>query len=631
MSPSGEPEDHPRMESLYGSSASLTSKRYSSSEPAESQKAQQNEEEGFYTACRAAYLTVFKSSLEPITDKQQLCTVLQRAGLNPSNRTLGKYWTAKTKELNFDDFYTIMKREKPAAKTELLKAFRKMDPANKGYILHDDLYKILTTKGEKMSAEEVSAVLRLADVNSAGKLDYNKFCNTFFTTCDQCSKMAAEKLNANNRAKRQQFGSQIETSPERSASPRIPRDGDTTPRKDSKSSRPSSARNYKATMSTVINMGPSSARNPKVLQPSNLQDWQNAVSKGCFFLEDTNIVSHHYKLQVSLKSTVYLTVKPLNLSKAEGKSSPWMSVDTALCILKDSDGKGDPQLISFTDVRNKEAYVWKGELGVGTYTLIPFTTGCRLTKKKKTVAKEARLIYRDDNEDLALTPEFRSALSDIFDIIDLDGNGSLSLEEYNFFELRTSGEKCDEDAWDVCRENFETKKNELTKKGFMDLNLMEANDREGDPSDLWVTLQSMGFNKALELTEACPFLIEVYAEKCKPRLNIANLESSSRQLQKLICKSVIAKGEATPMEGYDSVIIFTYKNDTRITSVIENKTEKKIMMQVNNEQSKNCISSRGLSVFAVEVPPKSCAVSQHIMAVNERQEWLYNCIQSVLG
>lgn len=49
----------------------------------------------------------------------------------------------------------------------------------------------------------------------------------------------------------------------------------------------------------------------------------------------------------------------------------------------------------------------------------------------------------------------REALSDIFDIIDIDGNGLLSLEEYNFFELRTSGEKCDKDAWLVCKgQNF---------------------------------------------------------------------------------------------------------------------------------------------------------------------------------
>lgn len=50
-------------------------------------------------------------------------------------------------------------------------------------------------------------------------------------------------------------------------------------------------------------------------------------------------------------------------------------------------------------------------------------------------------------------------------------------------------------------ENFETKNNELTKQGFMDLNLMEASDRGGDLSDLWITLMSMGYNKAMELTE----------------------------------------------------------------------------------------------------------------------------------
>lgn len=50
-------------------------------------------------------------------------------------------------------------------------------------------------------------------------------------------------------------------------------------------------------------------------------------------------------------------------------------------------------------------------------------------------------------------------------------------------------------------ENFEMKKNELTRQGFLDLNLMEANDRDGDPWDLWVTLLSLGYNRALEMTE----------------------------------------------------------------------------------------------------------------------------------
>lgn len=38
---------------------------------------------------------------------------------------------------------------------------------------------------------------------------------------------------------------------------------------------------------------------------------------------------------------------------------------------------------------------------------------------------------------------------------------------------------------------------------------MEANDREGDPSDLWVTLLSLGFNKALEMTEVCSCVTEL--------------------------------------------------------------------------------------------------------------------------
>lgn len=50
-------------------------------------------------------------------------------------------------------------------------------------------------------------------------------------------------------------------------------------------------------------------------------------------------------------------------------------------------------------------------------------------------------------------------------------------------------------------ENFDMRKNQLTRQGFMELNLMEATEKDGDPSDLWVTLEAMGYNRMLELVD----------------------------------------------------------------------------------------------------------------------------------
>lgn len=122
-------------------------------------------------------------------------------------------------------------------------------------------------------------------------------------------------------------------------------------------------------------------------------------------------------------------------------------------------------------------------MNAGNYYLLPFTSGCKLKKrnKKSISAKAVQLINRTDADEIDLSRELRSvwkydnvahfancqrfllafwssdhreALSDIFDIIDVDGNSLLSLEEYNFFELRTSGEKCDKDAWLVCKGHY---------------------------------------------------------------------------------------------------------------------------------------------------------------------------------
>ncbi|XP_060629641.2 phosphoglucomutase-1 isoform X3 [Anolis sagrei] len=143
-------------------------------ENSHSKRFQNYEEEMFYKNCRAAYLAVFKSSLENIKSKEQLCLVLQQAGRNPSQKTVDKYWTPQTFSLNFDDFCSILKQEEPIKSTELLKAFASADTNNDGCLLHSELSKILTTRGDKMTLDEVNAIFELAEVNSDGKFDYYK-------------------------------------------------------------------------------------------------------------------------------------------------------------------------------------------------------------------------------------------------------------------------------------------------------------------------------------------------------------------------------------------------------------------------------------------------------------------------
>lgn len=91
---------------------------------------------------------------------------------------------------------------------------------------------------------------------------------------------------------------------------------------------------------------------------------------------------------------------------------------------------------------------------------------------------------------------------------------------------------------------------------------METNDLEGNPLDLWVTLHLMGYNKVLEMTKACPFVISTYAERYKSRIKAVNMEAYSGQLERAICKFVLGRSDAKVMGGYKNIIVNTCNYDT---------------------------------------------------------------------
>ena len=62
---------------------------------------------------------------------------------------------------------------------------------------------------------------------------------------------------------------------------------------------------------------------------------------------------------------------------------------------------------------------------------------------------------------------FRDTFMEIFYRCDLDGNGYLSPEEFNEFQLRTSGEKCDGEAWDVVKGTNESTSQKRYKQALV--------------------------------------------------------------------------------------------------------------------------------------------------------------------
>lgn len=113
------------------------------------------------------------------------------------------------------------------------------------------------------------------------------------------------------------------------------------------------------------------------------------------------------------------------------------------------------------------------------------------------------------------------------------------------------------------------------------------------------------------------------------------MTSGPRLLNQALQKSITARAGARALRGQESVFIYTYRGEHRISTLIANKvgvfsphnfgtarcseaptcgccvfqTNQKATVHVNNEQSRNCCSSRGLNVFAVEVPARTKMVN----------------------
>lgn len=91
------------------------------------------------------------------------------------------------------------------------------------------------------------------------------------------------------------------------------------------------------------------------------------------------------------------------------------------------------------------------DLDPGTYALVPFTSGCYLKPPEEDTptGTPAVPLTASSEGGVVLTLQCVQALEEVFHRVDLDNNGYISRTEFEFFQEMTSGELCDDDAWNI--------------------------------------------------------------------------------------------------------------------------------------------------------------------------------------
>ena len=129
---------------------------------------------------RAAFELFDKDRDAKITTKE-LGTVMRNLGQNPTEVELTEMIAEVDLDgngtIDFKEFLGLMVRKMKDTDTEeeLLEAFKVFDRDGNGYITSHELRHVMTNLGEALSPEEVEEMIKEADLDGDGQIDYEEF------------------------------------------------------------------------------------------------------------------------------------------------------------------------------------------------------------------------------------------------------------------------------------------------------------------------------------------------------------------------------------------------------------------------------------------------------------------------
>lgn len=120
-------------------------------------------------------------------DSDELASVMQVLGMNPTKEELGiildSVDTDRNGVIDLDEFIDVMRGHlhhgpsdgAPTAEDELREAFAVFDKDGNGFISPEELKSALLNLGEKLEDQEVMAMIKAADRDGNGQIDYEEF------------------------------------------------------------------------------------------------------------------------------------------------------------------------------------------------------------------------------------------------------------------------------------------------------------------------------------------------------------------------------------------------------------------------------------------------------------------------
>ncbi|XP_053112231.1 calmodulin-like protein 3 [Hemicordylus capensis] len=128
---------------------------------------------------------LFDTNGDGVITSKELGTVMRSLGHNPTEAELqtmvSEVDANGTGTVDFSEFLSLMaKRTRDMdSEEEIREAFRVFDKDGNGYISAAELRHVMTNLGEKLTNEEVDEMIKEADVDRDGRVNYEEFVRTF--------------------------------------------------------------------------------------------------------------------------------------------------------------------------------------------------------------------------------------------------------------------------------------------------------------------------------------------------------------------------------------------------------------------------------------------------------------------